>query len=588
MRSKTNVYFGVGGDFVPNGTKTDDTAANVEEKMAWMAAGVADGWENATYNPQATSTHFATVPVSYHPGSAVENGTGQGGNSRDYFGAAGDTWIAFHQLQSARASRFITYHYTETAGNYSASPTKPTIDTETSFEDAIPLDEASFRRRGWHVRASAYLNLFSGACGHNYGHVSIWQFYASRYSARGDARTFWDNNTVLDAEGAVSMSHLRRLMDSRPWHTAAPSDALVTTSAGSEYERIEAVLSTTHAMVYSTNGRGFTIDLSQLGGTTARAYWFNPRDGSSQQIGEYSTSGTQAFTPPEGTSNRNDNTGRDYILVLDDIAQNYPPPGSGTVTQAPIFVTGHRGAGRDTDGERPENTLQAFRWCWENGCHVECDMDDTSDGEYIFFHDATVDRTTNGTGTTISKTLAQIQALDAGSWFHSDYTGARVPELQETLTAFANEAPAGVTFTIDLDSTIENQTCYNRLQSVINSLGLWQRVFIQVTGDNSSVVTALKNTDSRFRLEAWCSTQARLTAALANSNFEKITMHYDLRAQVGSVHNAGKTCVLTMDAVNTLNQWCNLVNGWDEAPDGISTDRPRYLKEITQGAGYGV
>ncbi|MCH7725805.1 MAG: glycerophosphodiester phosphodiesterase, partial [Planctomycetes bacterium] len=43
--------------------------------------------------------------------------------------------------------------------------------------------------------------------------------------------------------------------------------------------------------------------------------------------------------------------------------------------------------------------------------------------------DDTVDRTTDGTGAVASKTLAQLQSLDAGGWFSPEYAGQRIPTL---------------------------------------------------------------------------------------------------------------------------------------------------------------
>ena len=45
---------------------------------------------------------------------------------------------------------------------------------------------------------------------------------------------------------------------------------------------------------------------------------------------------------------------------------------------------------------------------------LEVDIHTSADGELVVLHDGTVDRTTNGTGRVYDKTLAEIQALDAG------------------------------------------------------------------------------------------------------------------------------------------------------------------------------
>jgi glycerophosphoryl diester phosphodiesterase len=58
----------------------------------------------------------------------------------------------------------------------------------------------------------------------------------------------------------------------------------------------------------------------------------------------------------------------------------------------------------------------------------------TSDGKLVLMHDASLDRTTDGTGAVSGKTLAQLKLLDAGSWFAPNFTGERIPLLEEMIT----------------------------------------------------------------------------------------------------------------------------------------------------------
>lgn len=57
---------------------------------------------------------------------------------------------------------------------------------------------------------------------------------------------------------------------------------------------------------------------------------------------------------------------------------------------------------------------------------VEVDVRQSADGELVVIHDATVDRTTNGTGLVKEKTLTQLKELDAGK-------GETIPTLREVL-----------------------------------------------------------------------------------------------------------------------------------------------------------
>jgi glycerophosphoryl diester phosphodiesterase len=68
--------------------------------------------------------------------------------------------------------------------------------------------------------------------------------------------------------------------------------------------------------------------------------------------------------------------------------------------------------------EAPSNTMFAFKTAVQKGAEVlELDVHATSDGEIVVIHDATVDRTTNGTGQVDQMTLDEIRQLDAAHWF---------------------------------------------------------------------------------------------------------------------------------------------------------------------------
>jgi glycerophosphoryl diester phosphodiesterase len=83
--------------------------------------------------------------------------------------------------------------------------------------------------------------------------------------------------------------------------------------------------------------------------------------------------------------------------------------------QLPL-VFAHRGA----SAELPEHTLIAYQTALEAGVDgVECDVRLTRDGHLVCFHDRRLDRTSTGTGSFASYTLAQLQELDFGTWHPS-------------------------------------------------------------------------------------------------------------------------------------------------------------------------
>ena len=78
----------------------------------------------------------------------------------------------------------------------------------------------------------------------------------------------------------------------------------------------------TYAMVYAPVGRAFSVKMDKIQGPVVRAWWYNPRNGAAAKIGEFPNTGTKEFVPPDKGEQI------DWVLVLDDAAKNYPPPGA--------------------------------------------------------------------------------------------------------------------------------------------------------------------------------------------------------------------------------------------------------------------
>jgi len=104
-------------------------------------------------------------------------------------------------------------------------------------------------------------------------------------------------------------------------------------------------------------------------------------------------------------------------------------------------VIAHRG----NAAHAPENTLESLRQGLALGAHaVEFDVRLTRDGHAVLHHDATVDRTSDGTGAVRALTLAELRGLDFGHRFTRDGgatfpwrgKGVRIVTLDDVLDAF--------------------------------------------------------------------------------------------------------------------------------------------------------
>jgi len=118
-----------------------------------------------------------------------------------------------------------------------------------------------------------------------------------------------------------------------------------------------------------------------------------------------------------------------------------PRPGWPYLAGAPLLIA-HRGG----SALAPENTMLAFRRAVEWWCAdlLELDVQPTRDGEAVVFHDATLDRTTDGSGPVVARSLAELRGLDAGYRFTPDGgashpfrgRGVGISTLREVLEAF--------------------------------------------------------------------------------------------------------------------------------------------------------
>lgn len=95
-----------------------------------------------------------------------------------------------------------------------------------------------------------------------------------------------------------------------------------------------------------------------------------------------------------------------------------------------VQVMAHRGMAEVA----PENTAAALeRAVTDTVEWVEVDVRLTKDGRHVLLHDATLDRTTDGSGRVEDRTLDEVKALDAGSKFAKRFAGTTVPTLDEIL-----------------------------------------------------------------------------------------------------------------------------------------------------------
>ena len=236
-------------------------------------------------------------------------------------------WLDFNMRQNGHGLEF-TGRYDQTRADYNRTPVKPVLDGEPAYEGhPISFDAKKFGHSvAADIRRPFYWDVFTGGCGHTYGHHSVWQMWVPGRGPVNDPLLPWSE--AIDQPGAGQMQHGKNLLLSRPFLTRIPDDSIIVTDRvstsvpGAGTRRFVATRdeSGSYAMVYVPVGRTFTVRMDKIFGPQVKAWWFNPRDGQATAIGTFENKGERTFTPPTPGELL------DWVLVLDDVAKKYPQP----------------------------------------------------------------------------------------------------------------------------------------------------------------------------------------------------------------------------------------------------------------------
>ena len=235
-------------------------------------------------------------------------------------------WLNVNGMQSGHGGGHDIPVWAWVERDYALTPAKPTIDLEVNYEDhpydPWPRWDASTGYfNDYDVRKQTYRSVFAGGAGVTYGHHSVWGFVGPRNDVINHAMMDWV--TALQRPGGRQMQFLKDLMLSRPYLDRTEDLGLIATGQGSEGNvRMEAMrdASGTYAFVYyPMTDHTAGIDLGRLKAAKVKAWWYDTRTGVGTLIGTFDGGRVQDFRSPP--------SGPDWVLVLDDDAKSYAPPG---------------------------------------------------------------------------------------------------------------------------------------------------------------------------------------------------------------------------------------------------------------------
>lgn len=148
-----------------------------------------------------------------------------------------------------------------------------------------------------------------------------------------------------------------------------------------------------------------------------------------------------------------------------------------------IMVCAHRAYHQ----QAPENSLAAIRTSMELGIDIiEIDVRTTADDSLVLMHDATIDRTTNGSGAVEDLSFAELQRFNL--LFGDSLTHEKIPTLTEALAL-----TKGQEIIVNLDLKAAD---YKKLYDKVKSFGMEHEVISFIEGEEA--VQKMKAIDPEY------------------------------------------------------------------------------------------
>ncbi|MGH9856208.1 MAG: putative collagen-binding domain-containing protein, partial [Acidobacteriota bacterium] len=232
--------------------------------------------------------------------------------------------------------------YTDALAEYNRANAKPFFLIESTYENEHSVSQLMLRKQAyWSV-------LSGGAGGHIFGACPLWHFSSSNHWCDNQSIDWEDQ---LDSTGSETLSLVGHLFSSRRFHLLEPDQTQTVMTNG--YSSLQNYAQTARAsdgssvIAYIPTERTVTIDMTKVSGSTAKAWWFNPRTGDATLINTYSTSASQNFTTPDSS---------DWVLVIDDESEGFEAPGGSEVEPTNTPVPTDTPIPTPTEGPTPTDT----------------------------------------------------------------------------------------------------------------------------------------------------------------------------------------------------------------------------------------
>ena len=232
-----------------------------------------------------------------------------------------------------------------------------------------------------------------------------------------------------------------------------------------------------------------------------------------------------------------------------------------------VQVIAHRGA----SAVAPENTIASISRALDRGSDwVEIDVQESADGKVVVIHDRDLKKVGDVDLNVFDSSLSQLQAVDIGSWFSSEFSDQRIATLEQVLLLCKGRA--GVI--IELKYYGHEQQLEQRVADIVEATGMEQNiVLMSLSYEGISRMRALR--------PEW--TMGLLSSVTAGNlsglqlDFYAINAGFANRSFVREAHAHGRQVF-----VWTVNDAVGMSTMMSRGVDGIITDQPALARSVLE------
>lgn len=219
----------------------------------------------------------------------------------------------------------------------------------------------------------------------------------------------------------------------------------------------------------------------------------------------------------------------------------------------------------------PENTLAAVERAIADGADwVEIDVQESADGVVVVVHDSDLKKLADVDFRIWEATLEEIQAVDIGSRFSSDFAGEHVPTLADVLTACQGR----VRVNIELKYYGHDERLEQRVADLVTSHEMQDDIVLMSLKYDG--VRKMKELRPEWRVGLLAATAIGDLSRL-EADFLAVNVSLATPALIASAHSRGQQIY-----VWTVNDPLTMSTMIGRGVDGIITDDPALARQVLE------